>query len=251
MGVRGLCCGFDLFGRRIQFAVTYVVSHAAPEERGLLRHNADLFAQTADPDLPDVVPVYGDASFGGIVESWDQVHQSRLARSARSDQRDDLARSRRQADLSEYLTRLIRVAVVEADVIEPHLALNGREFDRIRIVLHLRRGIQQLEDAFACPQCALELAVQPGEAGNRRGDRHGVKQEGDELARRQVARNHLAAADIEDQRDGAVGNEADHRPQRGIEPHALHRYAEQALHCLAVATDLVGLPRERLDDAHA
>jgi len=71
------------------------------------------------------------------------------------------------------------------------------------------------------------------------------------LARRQVARNDLAAADIEDQGDSAVGNETDHRSQRGVETHALHRNAEQTLHCFAVATDLVRLPRKGFDDAHA
>ena len=58
----------------------------------------------------------------------------------------------RKLDLAQDLASLVRVAVVEADTLEAHLASDGRQLERVRVVLHLRRRVEQLEDPLACAQ---------------------------------------------------------------------------------------------------
>ena len=78
----------------------------------------------------------------------------------------DLTGRYREIDLSQHLARLFCVGIVEADSLEAHLTSDRRQLDGIRIILHLGRRVQQLEDPLARAQRALELAVEPCETGH-------------------------------------------------------------------------------------
>ncbi len=72
-------------------AVEDVVADRAVQQRGVLRHQADLAAQRILRDVGDVLPVDEDAAALDVVEAQQQVDQRRLAGARAADQPDLLA----------------------------------------------------------------------------------------------------------------------------------------------------------------
>ena len=82
-------------GRRLAgvgAAVEDVVAHRAVQQRGVLRHHADLRAQAVLRDVGDVLAVDQDAARLQVVEAQQQVDERRLAGARAADQADLLAR---------------------------------------------------------------------------------------------------------------------------------------------------------------
>ena len=71
-GARVACGLLDLLARRVTVPVRDVLGYRALEEDDLLRDDADLLAEGADPDAGDVRPVDEDASLVGIEEAGDE-----------------------------------------------------------------------------------------------------------------------------------------------------------------------------------
>ena len=89
------------------------------QQRGVLRHHADLAAQRLLRDLRDVLAVDEDAPALEVVEAQEQVDERRLAGAGAADEADLLARPDGQR---EVLDDLRLPAVVEAGVLEADLA---------------------------------------------------------------------------------------------------------------------------------
>ena len=97
-------CGLRLAGGRdgrglagIGPAVEDVVAHGAVQQRGVLRHHADLGPQAVLRDVGDVLAVDQDAAGLQVVEAQQQVDERRLAGARAADQADLLARRDRAA----------------------------------------------------------------------------------------------------------------------------------------------------------
>ncbi len=93
-------CGLGALGGRADHlrvggvgpAVDDVVAHRAVQQRGVLRHHADLRAQAVLRHVRDVLAVDQDAAALEVVEAQQQVDERRLARARAADQADLLAR---------------------------------------------------------------------------------------------------------------------------------------------------------------
>ena len=95
--------------------------------------------------IAQIVPVDGDAPFGGIVEARQQVDDGGLARAGGAQQGDRLARLGLEADILQH--RLAAAEVAEGDILEAHPALHRRQRDGTRLVGHIALGVQDLKDA--------------------------------------------------------------------------------------------------------
>jgi hypothetical protein len=60
------------------------------EERGVLRHHADLCPERILRDVRDIVPIQQDGAAFGFIEAKQQVCQRRLARAGAADEPDFL-----------------------------------------------------------------------------------------------------------------------------------------------------------------
>ena len=81
-------------------AQSNVVAQGHTEKQGFLGHVDDRFAQVGQFDLPDVVAVDGNASFGGVVDAPQQTDEHRLARTRRPDNAECRARRDVQIDVA-------------------------------------------------------------------------------------------------------------------------------------------------------
>ncbi|MPM47546.1 hypothetical protein SDC9_94257 [bioreactor metagenome] len=92
--VGGLGGGGDLVLGSVRLAVGDVLADGAAEQPGVLQDHAERLAQCRAGDRRDVGVVDTDLSAVDLVEPLQQVHQSRLAGTGRSDDRDRLAGQR-------------------------------------------------------------------------------------------------------------------------------------------------------------
>ena len=97
----------DLASRlRVGVAVGDVVVDRAAEQPRILQHHAGALAQIVAGHRPSVDTVDGDRARVDVVEPHDQVHQRRLARAGRPDDRDHVAGLGHQRQLLDQ--RLVR-----------------------------------------------------------------------------------------------------------------------------------------------
>jgi len=68
-----------------------IVAQGTGQQLDILRHVADVVAQLADVDLPNVHAVYQQRAIVGFVQADDQLGQRTLARAAAADDADFLA----------------------------------------------------------------------------------------------------------------------------------------------------------------
>ena len=100
-------CGcFDAGIRCVGASVRDVVADGAGEEERLLRHVAELPAERAEIDRPQVVAIGSNRPLVGVIETSDQLHHRRLAGAGLADERDGLPHSDLQVDLAKCLGRL-------------------------------------------------------------------------------------------------------------------------------------------------
>ena len=98
-----------------RLAVADIVHDRAVEQRDILRHHADGFAQAVLRDAGDVLAVEQDAAALRIVEALQKREHGRFAAAGMADQADALARPEVQVEIGE---NPLAVAVAEVDVFE-------------------------------------------------------------------------------------------------------------------------------------
>jgi len=130
-GIRPLCRRDHLLVGGLGMAIGDVVADRTVQQRSILRHHTNQLAQAVLRHLGDVLPVDGDLARFQIVETQEQVHQRRLARTGTPDQTDLLARLDIQRQPVDHALVL---AVVEADVIITDRALRCRKLRRLRSI---------------------------------------------------------------------------------------------------------------------
>ena len=122
---------------------------------------------------------------------------------------------------------------------------------RVAALGHLERRVEDLEDAIAGGDRALHEPGQPADHLGRVHEQHEVAVEGDQLAEREVALDHLAAAVPEQQQHRHVGQEGDQRDVDGAQAGGRHAGLEHRRAALAELLQLVVLTREDAHDARA
>ena len=231
--------------------VTEVGQDGVVEEVALLGHEADGGGQRGLADAAHVDPVDLDRPAGDVVEARDQVADRGLARAARPDQRDEMARFGSEADALEGVS--FDSGVAEIDVRERHPAADRghRKIDGVGRVDDVGHHVEVLEDPVEQGQRRAQLhrdlqqlpdrEVQPG---LERGEGHdGAGRDGGAVRQQQ-------AGDEVDRRRG----DRQERLHHGVEALADHLLAElevgQALVLLPVAGDVAQLAAEHLGQQH-
>ncbi len=102
--------------RGVRPAVGDVLGDRAVEQERLLQHDADVAAVFLDREGADVGAVDRDRPFGDVVEAADEVDDRGLARPARPDQPDHLARPDGKVHfLQDGAGPIVELNVVELD----------------------------------------------------------------------------------------------------------------------------------------
>ena len=143
MGVRGAGRGLDLVPGEVGAAVGDVGEHRVVQEDRLLRHDPHEAPQARAREPRDRHPVHQDRAFGGLVEARQQVHERRLPRPRRPDDRDHLAAPHGEVHVLEHRGFAViaeRHAAVLDRLPEPRLG-------RVRVIALVGRYVEHLEDA--------------------------------------------------------------------------------------------------------
>ena len=109
------------------------------EQRDVLRHHADRFAQAVLGDAGDVLSVDEDAAGLNVIETLQQREHRRLSGPRGTDQADAFSGREIQVQVFEYL---LAVAVAELDVLEFHAGAAAHQRSRFRMIAQLVRHQQ-------------------------------------------------------------------------------------------------------------
>ncbi len=229
-------------------AVADVLGDGPAEQERLLEHDADLPAQVLEADLPEVHAVDLDDAVVHVVESGDQVHGGGLAHAGLAHQADHLPRRHVEVDLLEHGLALV---VAEGDLPEGHPPLRVGHRDRVRVLVGLRGGVDDLEDALGPGEGPRHPGVDLAEPLEGAVEEPHVGVERQEGAQGQVSPDDLLPPEQPDGRHAEAGHQARGGEEDGpvavrLHAHLLHR-GVPSLELL----DLAGLLRERLDHADA
>ena len=171
VGSRLLRGGLHLLPGGSGQAVGDIFINGAGEHVHLLLHHADVLPQAALGQLGDVLTVDQDASAAYVVKPGDQVAEGGLAATAGAYQRDLVARLHRFVDVGQHGP--VVVVIVEADVVEGHVALHAGQLLRAGRVVHVRLHVHDLAEALDARHAPLELlrvVHHPADGGQQRGN---------------------------------------------------------------------------------
>ena len=145
MGVRYFCCSHDLLHCGSLDAEGYVVEYRVIEEDGLLVYVSDQASEVFHAQIPDVCAVEGDASFGCIVISRNEVHERRFSRSRLSYEGDCLA----LRDVDVYVVEdLLSFFIAERDSLEADPVVETVDLYRLGDFLYVVLGVHDLVYSF-------------------------------------------------------------------------------------------------------
>ena len=137
----------DLLVGRVGASVGDVVADGAVDQQRLLEDDRDVPTQRGTGQVAQVVAVEEHPTGVGVEAAQDQTSKRRLARAARTDHGDHLARAQREGDVVERGDGLVGVPV--ADALDPDLAARSFQVHRAGSVGRHRRLGQQLDHPFS------------------------------------------------------------------------------------------------------
>ena len=141
--------------------------------------------------------------------------------------------------------------VAERHVVEPHLAVRHLERHRVGLVLHERRRVEEVEDAFGAGAGELTDGEDGGELPHRRRELEHVRREREERAEADVAFEREPAAERE-HRDLTEGRDRLHRRlQPGLHVHEPDPRREHAPRPVGQPVELARFLAEALHDPDA
>ena len=161
---------------------------SSEKRNGVVEHHADVRPQRQQRDVPDVVPVDQHVPVAHVVEAGHQAGDGRLAVARAADDGHGLAGLHREVEAVEDVGAVL--AVPEPHVAELDPAVDLGEVDRVRLVLHLGRLVEQLEDAIGRGCGPLLHHHEEAEQPERRLHHQDVGVERDEHADLQLAVDH-------------------------------------------------------------
>ena len=152
-------------------AVGNVFIDGAGEHVHLLLHHADVLPQAALGQLGDVLTVDQDASAADVVKPGDQVAEGGLAAAAGAYQRDLVAGLHGFVDVGQHGP--VVIVIVEADVVEGHIALHAGQLLRAGRIVHVGLHVHDLAEALDARHAPLELlrvVHHPADGGQQGGN---------------------------------------------------------------------------------
>jgi hypothetical protein len=215
---------------RLRPRVGDVVAQACGEQERVVRHHRHLTAQRGGVEVAHVHAVHEHRALVHVVQPRDQHDQRRLAGSGGADQGHRAARLDVQVHVAYH--RLL-AGIAEGGVPDLHPPASRWHRLRVRRRHEPGRPVEQLEHSRAARHRPLRHAQRHPEPAHRAGQQQHVAVEGDELADRDPAVDHLAAAHEQQRREPELGEEADERRVEGPQPRGHHRLVEDARDRLA------------------
>ena len=181
------------------------------EHEGVLLDDADGAAQRLQGDVPDILPVDGDAPAGDVVEAGNQMGDGRLAAARRTDDADRTAGTHLETDAGNDLPVTGLVLVGEAHIVESQHPVPDLKLRRIRFVADGGLEIEDLEQPCARRRGAGEaIDHHSGVAHRHLQDGH-ESQELRQFPNGDLAADDLEAADPQHQSHGAEVSVGHHR----------------------------------------
>ena len=104
-----------------------------------------MLSQILEGDIFDIDAIHGQRPAVDFVKSTEEVHRGRLAGAAAANKTNHLTGLDIEVNALEDWVGLV---VAKADIREFDIPLQHRQLDRIRLVVGLRLGIDDFEDAF-------------------------------------------------------------------------------------------------------
>ncbi len=223
-----------------------VVGDRPVEDEGLLQHRRDVAAQVGQAQPADVAAVEGDPALVGVVEAEQQLGQRRLARPARPDHGDLLARGDAQVDSGQRGP--LGVGVGERDALQRERALRAGERRRIDGVDDGGLLVEHLDDPLGPGLGRRHLVPQAAEPGDRAVELAEVGDEDEEAAEGDPAVGQLVDGETHHSEDADELDEVAERPEQRLQADGDHLGGEGALVLPAVAGGLVVLAVVGLDE---
>src|SRR5205085_8173448 len=102
----------------IRMAIPNVAADRAVQQRGVLRHHADLRPQAFLGQPGDVLAVDQDATALRPVEAEQQMHEGRFSGAGAADQADPLARRDVELETAQYAAAAWAATIIKAHALE-------------------------------------------------------------------------------------------------------------------------------------
>src|SRR5438045_3095091 len=129
----GAACGKDFLVRGRLVRILQVIHEGFVEHVAVLRHHADMAAETVNGDFLDVVVVDEDTATVRVIVAEEHAEDGRLPTARLTNEGSGSARL---AAEGEGIKGWFALVVAEGDVVEDDVAGAGGEFPNIRAVDH-------------------------------------------------------------------------------------------------------------------
>src|SRR6185312_13161972 len=221
------------------------------EKDRLLRHLADQPSQRRDAHLAHIVPIHSDPAAAHIEEPRNQVHQRRLARPARANDRQHFAALYLQIDAMQHWLRLAVDLIGKIHVLKPDRLFEVLDEEWPLLLHHIILRLHKAEDVFARAQRLLEAVVVQRKLADGVVQAENRDDESNELFQRQSVVSNLLTPEVEKKCNGH-GTECVHeRRTDRLHAHRSKVCTEQPSRRVAEALRLPQLHTERFYDTVA
>ncbi|OIQ74172.1 hypothetical protein GALL_441820 [mine drainage metagenome] len=190
--LRGFNDPLDRHGRIRQCDV---VTNRLVEKDVLLQHRANLAAQPRRINHREVHAIDQHAAAFGNVEALDELGHRALARTRGSDDADDLSGGYAKTDVVQHLRPVD--AVTKHNMVERHVAANGRQRGTGRIEPGFRRRVENIAEPLHREPCLVKILPDLGEPQYRLAHASRQHIEGDQFAHGQVAGDDQSGTEIQ------------------------------------------------------
>src|SRR5690606_16078870 len=127
VGIGFACCCYDFFFRSLRTTVSNILADRTTKKQYLLRHDTHICSKFSQTHLADVLPVDGNAAVAYVVETKQQLHNSRLTGAAWAYEGNLFTGTYAEIDIAEHLN--VRTGRVrEGHLVITDVATNTRDF---------------------------------------------------------------------------------------------------------------------------
>ncbi|KAH0442305.1 P-loop containing nucleoside triphosphate hydrolase protein, partial [Aureobasidium melanogenum] len=195
--------------------VRNVVGNRLVEQHGVLRHDADGFAQALLRHLAQILAVDPDGATVGLIEPEQELHNGRLARPAAADHGQRLARIGMEIDIAQDRPRRVvaKVHVLEVDLADAHdQRLRGGFVD---VLAHSPARRENREHALDVDHRVISLAKDEAERIQGHADLNQVRINQNQIPDTHGAAHHTLRREQHDRRNAERNHRALSNMQRG------------------------------------
>ena len=237
----------DLLAGRLGPRVGDVLGDRGREQEAVVGDEGDRAAQRVHVDRAQVGAVDEDRALGRVIEPRDQRDEAGLPGAGRPDERDRPPGLDLELDPAQ---RRLGAVVASARPSRNSTCARARRAAAGRPAGWSIRGSRSRISNIRLPEATARWAIPSAiaEHPHRADQHHQVGVEDGEVAEREVAVDHLAAADQQHDGEPEAGDEAEQRRVEGAQPGRVDVLVEDPRDPVAEALEHVLLARERLHD---